>query len=239
MRKSLPTAAFELFRFSAAQFLVVLLLLFFVSPMVENLKHGDLVETILLSAVLLSAVPAVGGTRWTLFAAAIMAVPALVGKWLHYYYPEMISAAPFQAGAVIFSLFIVFQHLRFILLAPAVDSQVLCAGISTYLMIGLMWAFAYQLVNNLYPGSLVVTEVDGTIHANPTGFDTCFYSFAMLCGTSYNEVTAVTNLSRMLTIFESTVGLFYIAIFISRLVALLVSSNVDKQTDAATRTGAV
>jgi hypothetical protein len=39
--------------------------------------------------------------------------------------------------------------LAFILRASQVNSEILCAGIATYLLLGLLWAFAYLLVDRL------------------------------------------------------------------------------------------
>jgi hypothetical protein len=36
-----------------------------------------------------------------------------------------------------------------------VDFEVLCAGIATYLMLGLLWFFAYLLVDRLAPDSFI------------------------------------------------------------------------------------
>jgi len=42
--------------------------------------------------------------------------------------------------------FVVAQQLRFILRAPVVTVEALCASISAYLMLGLLWTIAYWLV---------------------------------------------------------------------------------------------
>ena len=44
------------------------------------------------------------------------------------------------------------HFLQFILRAPVVNVEVLCASIAAYLMLGLMWTVAYWLVDQLTPG---------------------------------------------------------------------------------------
>ena len=60
-------------------------------------------------------------------------------------------------SGLLFIGFVVVEFLRFILRAPRVDFGVLCAGIATYLMLGLLWSFAYILVDRLVPNSFAFT----------------------------------------------------------------------------------
>ena len=64
------------------------------------------------------------------------------------------TVVAFGSG-LLFIGFVVVEFLRFILRAPRVDFGVLCAGIATYLMLGLLWSFAYILVDRLVPNSLL------------------------------------------------------------------------------------
>ena len=50
-------------RFSVVYFLVALVLMFITVPFILELPHGKLVEALLITVVLLSAVLAVGGSR--------------------------------------------------------------------------------------------------------------------------------------------------------------------------------
>jgi hypothetical protein len=67
-------------RFSAAQFLIALVLLLCLSPLFNELAQGSLIEALLMTLVLVSAVPAVGGRRRTLLLAGLLAVPAVAGS---------------------------------------------------------------------------------------------------------------------------------------------------------------
>jgi hypothetical protein len=206
-------------RYSAVQFLVALVLLISVSPALEDSPRGALLEAILLTLILVSAVPAIGGGRRTTLLAGLLASTAAAGKWLHHLRPDLVPQSFFLGAAVIFAAFIVAHHLRFILQAPEVDTQVLCAGISTFLMIGLLWAFGYLLLDTMSPGSL---HVDADVSADKTlsGFAALYFSFAMLSGMAFGEILPQTNGARMLAQMESLISLFYMAILISRLVAL-------------------
>jgi hypothetical protein len=127
------------FRFSAVELLVAIALLFLATPFVEDLPHGDLLEVALMSVVMVSAVLAIGGQRRTLVVALVLLVPALAAKWGNHVRPDVFPPEIFLAAGMVFFVFVIAHLLRFILRAPRVDANVLCAGISGYLMLGLLW----------------------------------------------------------------------------------------------------
>jgi hypothetical protein len=214
-----PDAPSSPSRYSAVQFLVALVLLIAVSPALEDTARGSVLEGILLTLVLVSAVPAIGGGRRTMVLAGLLALPAILGKWLHHLLPHIVPESLFLIAGVAFAAFIVAHHLWFILRAPEVDTQVLCAGVSTFLMLGLLWAFSFLLLDNVFPGSLHV-DADVGPDNELTSFAALYFSLGMLSGLTFGEILPTTNAARMLALLESMVSLFYMAILISRLVAL-------------------
>ena len=76
--KSAAPRRIGLHRFSVAEFLIALVLLFVVSPFVELIPGGNLIEAVLITLVLVMGVLAVGRRRRTLVVAAILALPAFI-----------------------------------------------------------------------------------------------------------------------------------------------------------------
>ena len=64
------------------QLLIAFALLFFFFPFVEEIKGEDIIVSLLLSLVLLSAVFAVASHRRTLIVTLLLAVPAVGGRWI-------------------------------------------------------------------------------------------------------------------------------------------------------------
>src|SRR5439155_11168095 len=143
---------FGLRRFSTVELLIALALLFVFMPFVEEIKDGDLIVSILLSLVLLSAVLAVANRRRPLIVATLLLIPAVGGRWLNHFRPDLLPPAIFLVAGLVLVGFVVVNLLRFVLRAPSVNVEVLCASISAYLMLGLMWTMAYWLVDQLTPG---------------------------------------------------------------------------------------
>lgn len=138
----------------AALFLGALGLAVISSPFTEELEAGELMEAVRLTLVLLVGLLAVGGRRRLLIWGVILVLPAVVGKWLNHWQPDLVPDWSFLAPGILFVTFVMLQLLRFVVRAPRVNSEVLCAGISGYLLLGLLWALAYTLVSQFNPGSV-------------------------------------------------------------------------------------
>jgi hypothetical protein len=142
----------RLYRFSMAQLLVALAVLLICAPFVEELGGGHLILSVLFSFVLLAAVIAVADRKRTLAIALVLAVPAITGRWINNFRPDLVHPAAFLVLALLLLAFVIGHLLHFILHAPIVTMEVLCASIAAYLMLGLMWTVAYWLVDQLTPG---------------------------------------------------------------------------------------
>lgn len=206
-------------RLSMAHFLGALVLMLIMTPFVDELPAGDLIESALLSLVLGSAVLAVGARRSTLVIAVLLAIPAIASTWGSRFIGEAVSPEIAIVSALVFASFVAFHLLRFILLAPQVDGEVICAGIATYLMLGLLWAFAYELVDRASPQAFTFAS---PAEAAPSlrGFTAIYFSMGTLSTGAFGDITPTSGLARMLATLEQATGVFYMALLVARLVSL-------------------
>ena len=204
---------------STIHLLIALGLLFFSAPFVEEIKGGDFIVSILFSLVLLSAVLAISCRRRILIIALILAIPALGGRWLNHLHPHLVSPVFFLLPAIALVAIVIANLLQFILRAPSVDTEVLCASISTYLMLGLIWTMAYWLVDQMNPEAFAFSN---SIDSKTTlaGFNAFYFSFITLNTVGYGDIIPVSKIARMLASMEATTGLLYVAVLIGRLVGI-------------------
>src|SRR6266403_2794192 len=212
-------------RFSTVELLVALALLFFFFPFVEEVKGGDIIVSILLSLVLLCAVLAVADRKRVFFIALVLAVPAIAGRWISHFRPDLVPPPVFLTPGLILIAFVVANLLRFVLRAPSVNVEVLCASISAYLMLGLLWTVAYWLVDQLTPGAFAINTNAGKHSIR--GFNAFYFSFITLSTVGYGDITPVSKVARMLSAMEAMTGLLYVAVLIARLVALYSSPKSE------------
>jgi len=211
-------------RFSAVELLIALGLLFFFFPFVEEVKGGDLIVSLLLSLVLLAGVLAVADRKGVLLIALVLAIPAIAGRWINHFRPDVVHPAVFLTAALVLTAFVVVNLLRFVWRAPSVNIEVLCASISAYLMLGLMWTMAYWLVDQLTPGAFAFNAGPRSMN----GFNGFYFSFVTLSTVGYGDITPVSRIARWLAAMEAMTGLLYVAVLISRLVALYSSPKSDE-----------
>jgi hypothetical protein len=222
-------------RYSAVELLVALVLLFVSAPLLEDLPQGNLVEAVLLTLVMVSAVVAVGGRRKVLIVTLLLLGLALAGKWINHFRPDLIHPVLFLATSVLFFAFVIVQLLAFVVRAPRVDANVLCAGVAGFLMLGLVWMAAYVTVARLNPGAFTLPAAPG---ATPVldGFSAFYFSFITLCTVGYGDIAPVSKAARMLAVMEAITGLFYMAVLISRLVSIYSSAQPAVAADATDKT---
>ncbi len=213
-------------RFSMLQLLIALGLLFFFVPFVEAIKGGPLIVSALLSLVLLAGVLTVASRGRTLTVALLLAIPAVAARWINHFQPHLVPSAIFLVAGIGLVAFVVFHLLRFVLRASSVDGEVLCASISAYLMLGLIWTMAYWLVEQLTPGAFAFNTATGT-KETMEGFNAFYFSFITLSTVGYGDITPVSKVARMLAATEAMTGLLYVAVLIARLVALYSAPKSD------------
>jgi Ion channel len=212
-------------RFTNGQLLIALGLLFFFFPFVEEVKGGDIIVSILLSLVLVCAVLAVADRKGVLVIAIALAIPAIAGRWISHFRPDLVPPQVFLTAGLVLIAFVVASLLRFVLRAPSVNMEVLCASLSAYLMLGLLWTIAYWLVDQLTPGAFAFNTHEGS--QSIRGFNAFYFSFVTLSTVGYGDITPVSKVARMLAAMEAMTGLLYVAVLIARLVALYSSPKSE------------
>jgi hypothetical protein len=218
----------RLHRFSTVQLLIALGLFFIWAPFVEEIEGGELIVSGLFSLVLLAGVVAVADRKGVMVIAIVLAIPAIAGRWINHFRPDLIPPAVFLVAGLILIAFVVGNLLLFVFRAPSVNTEVLCASISAYLMLGLMWTMAYWLVDQLTPGgAFAFNTITGK--QSMKGFNAFYFSFITLSTVGYGDITPVSRIARWLAAMEAMTGLLYVAVLISRLVSLY---SIPKSNDS-------
>jgi hypothetical protein len=213
-------------RFSTVQLLIALAVLLIAAPFVEELEGGHFILSVLFSLVLVAAVFAVAHRKRSLAIALVLATPAIITRWINQVRPDLVHPAAFLVCALLLLAFVIGHLLHFILRAPVVTVEVLCASIAAYLMLGLMWTVAYWLVDQLTPGGAFSFNTNrGAQSMN--GFTGFYFSFITLSTVGYGDITPVSRAARWLAAMEAMTGLLYVAVLIARLVSLYSSSRPE------------
>ncbi|MBX9625118.1 MAG: potassium channel family protein [Gemmataceae bacterium] len=208
-------------RHGGVVFLAVLVLTLVTAPFANDADDSRAAEPVLVTVVLVAGVGAVGGHRWTVLAAALLAIPVVTGRWLHHARPTAVAETAYLAAGVVFAAFVAGHQMVVVFRTRRVDANVLCAGITGYLLVGLLWAVLYRLIAAATPGAFAV----GPDRRELEGLEAGYFSFMTLSTVGYGDIVPVSRPARMLAVLEATTGLFYVTVLIARLVALYSSET--------------
>jgi hypothetical protein len=192
-------------------FLGLLVLVLFVLPLlVEPAASGrsrliDVGFTALLLAGV-AALSARAGVRAALFAVVI---GATVVRWGPFS-PQATAAAGLVSVSAM-TLVVLAQAFR----AGPVNVHRIQGAVAAYLLLGLAWALAYELVSLLATGAF-----SGSGQAGGERHRFVYFSFVTLTTVGYGDLTPVHPVARSLAVCEALVGQLYPAILLARLVSL-------------------
>lgn len=203
-------------RLRSPYLLASLVLFILTTPLFEGTPIGHLVIDGFLSLVILAAVYTASDSRWIRIVALALAITALLLLWANIADPSNPGRLAGLTLYVVLSFTAIGIVLRAIVLAPAVTAEVICSGVSLYLLIGVNWALTYLIIDVIDPG----TFESITLSFGKGVSEWLYFSFATLTTLGYGDITPDSSFGRIWSILEAVVGSLYIAILIARLVSL-------------------
>ncbi len=196
--------------------LVSLIVLILASPFFEGTRIGHFALDGLLFFVLLSAVNAVSDSRQIRITAFALAILAMLLMWANAADPSSPGRLTGLSLYVALSAATICLVLRRIVLAPIVDFEILCAGASLYLLIGVTWTLTYIFLDTIDPSSF--EALTPALEKGWTEF--VYFSFATLTTLGYGDISPDTPFVRIWAVMEAVTGVLYIAVMVARLVSL-------------------
>jgi hypothetical protein len=154
---------------------------------------------------------------------------SLVSGWL-----GQLVAAPevritFHVSTILFLTLTAGGVLANVLRAGRVTPHRIQGAVAAYLLLALIFAFAYSLTEILAPGSF---HLPAPIVAAPAGAERMgelvYFSFVTLTTLGYGDVTPASPSARTLATLEALVGQLYLAILIARLVSLQIAHSEER-----------
>src|SRR5262245_194102 len=206
--------------------LVALLLLILAYPFVFGESFGPVVFQLTSSAVLIAALWAVSRRRPVLLAGLLLAAPTFIAGWMQNFNERRWLTAVYFVLCVLFLGFTAIVVLRQTLEGPAVTADTIAGAICFYLLVGVIWALIYSLIELTHPESFL----DGGRQVDSAGHHRLFsemlyLSFVTLSTLGYGDILPVTRQARMLAALEGIIGPLYLAVLIAQLVGRATSRH--------------
>ncbi|GAX61929.1 kef-type K+ transport systems, predicted NAD-binding component [Candidatus Scalindua japonica] len=157
--------------------------------------------------------------------AASLALPMLVSIWLNRFVDIPFLIFVGDCFVIAFLVFLIVVILSFIFNEREVTINVIYASIVVYLLIAIMWAFVYSVVESIHPGSFATGQAQ--IEAGRRLY--IYYSFVTITTLGYGDITPTTDLANTFSFLEAVTGQLYIAILIARLVGIHIAQSMSRE----------
>ena len=200
-------------------FLVFLVVLVFVVMPAGNLVGaGGSLISVFFSLLLISGVGAVSERRVPTLLVTGLVIVTLALRWMtHIVSNPVIAAASALSALACLGLLAGVVMIQVFRNGPITWHRIQGA-IAVYLLLGVMWAFGYELV--LIPFPEAFHPVDLGLNQTTRISNLVYFSFVSLTTVGYGGITPVNPMARSLATLEALVGQLFPVILIGRLVAM-------------------
>jgi voltage-gated potassium channel len=212
--------------------LVTLLGMCLAQPVAQGIAVGLILFDVFLTLALLGVFVVLFKRRHERQWAVAFAVPAILVQWASFGLPVQVQRAAGIAHHGLILLFLVLAVaiiLRGVFEEKTIESDQFIATICGYLLAGLAWGNAYQLVDLFVPDAFSIkAEIGGQIVNDHTrSFLFNYFSLCTLTGTGYGDITPIWPGVASLTWMEAMFGQFYIAIVVAQLIGLKLARTAE------------
>ncbi|MGD8468648.1 MAG: potassium channel family protein [Desulfobacterales bacterium] len=201
-------------RFIYIIFAIMLVLL--VNPFIRPLGLiGHLLSTLFLSMIPLASAYALTENRKKAIIVLIIAAPFVILDGLNVFFTHRsLMVVAFSFGTILYFYIVILLVINLLSIRVITADLIFCA-ISIYLLIGIMWAGIYSVLEGISPGSFSEAS------------DLLYFSFVTLTTVGFGDVAPLSVLCKRLAVFEAAMGSIYMAVIIAMIVGRYMSMQVE------------
>jgi hypothetical protein len=207
-------------------FLLVLLVSnIFIIPIAQFATWGRLAGRAILSLIIISGLIATVRDRRVILLALALTIASLFVGWEDIDRPNLYLHLFNNLYSWMFIAFLIVLILRQVFRAGPITSRRVQGSIAVYLLLGLLWAVSYEIVELLNPASFRIASQ----HGNPTLPQLGYFSFTTLATLGLGDILPVSPLARSLVVLEALMGQLYPVLLIARLVTLEIQYQRNRE----------
>ncbi len=210
----------------SALLLCLVTLLFVAPPLIVSGVLGPIILDVFFALVLVSGVAALSHRRASKILATVVATLAVATR-----VTALVNASPAVALAsmwltMLSLLLVTVLTLAQVFRAGPITRHRIGGSIAAYLLLGLTWSVAYQVVLMHIPDAFHFPAIENRFLAIG------YFSFVTLTTVGYGDITPVAPIARSLAAGEALVGQLYPAILIARLVSMEISGRQSRRAES-------
>lgn len=211
-------------------YLTFALILLLLGTALAQQFFGDSVQRLMQSTTVITLLVAVWGVeskrfflrKTLIFPLAILSI-SMASNWL--------SSAGFDQFYLLlllsFFIFTAFKTAKQVLFTGEIDGNKILGAICLYLLLGLIWAVTYTLLQLEFPNSFQV--MSGQKEWFTLFPDFIYFSFVTITTLGFGDISPTLPVARFLVYLEAIIGQFYLAILVASLVGSRMSTLPKQQ----------
>lgn len=224
-------------RYRSQFLLVTLFVLILALPILPALGDWSRYATaFFFQLMLLAAVIAASQRRITgLIALGLFVVTLLLGVtglWVHTYGLQL-------ADYIVMSLFlslVIVMILKSVFTQGYVNFGTICAALSVYLLLAVLWAVMYGMVDLIDPGAFAFnTGIGGETQSMQFGqgrsVTPLYFSLVTITTLGYGDITPLSPAASMLAVVEAVIGQFYLTVLVAWLVGTYIGLSMKPKAN--------
>lgn len=136
------------------------------------------------------------------------------------------------SAAAVFLTFTLAMAWKQVMFVGHVNRNTIVGAICIYVLIGLIWAYIYLALEELFPGSLGGLEGDDwqrNVEA------VTYYSMVTLTTLGYGDITPQQPLAQFFAYAEAIAGIFYTTVLVASLIGMQLAAHTRKLVDSQTQ----
>jgi len=206
-------------------YLLVALLVFLVAvPLADDFVIGSppFVKALLFSTILVIGVGSLKGAGRSFGAGMVFVVAGVLFSIL----AARLESAFLQFGSLLaligFLLVAITHTMKQVAVGTDMSRNRLIGAICVYLLLGVIWALAYSVLELAVPGSFAGFEAWSN-----RGWDSewLYFSFVTMTTLGYGDLLPISATARVLAYLQAVFGQFYIAILVAGLVSAYIATR--------------
>ena len=210
------------------KFLIMLLALFgviLIHPLIIDFIRLRFLILIFMSFIFLAGIYAVSIKKHEFIIALILALPAFTTMWADHFFDIGEIRHAKNIFGMLFMLYMIIKFLKHFFRQTEISREVIFGVLVVYLLLGIMWAHAYSLLEGLHPNSfnlpLTLAELDS--------FSYVYFSYVTMTTLGYGDISPATDPARSLAMIQAITGQIYLAVLVARLVGINIAQQMVKK----------
>jgi voltage-gated potassium channel len=199
--------------------LVLILLMILSTPFLHDFLRTRILKDIFWTAIIIWIICTIKLKKVQTLIATILVLPLIISTWASYAVGYTLVSMATQIFGALFLGYAVINILHIISKTKEIRRETIFAAIVAYLLLALMWAFVYSILEMAIPGSFALPD---------KGFRGYFlqfqyFSFITITTLGYGDIIPLTDKASTLAICEAVVGQIYMVVLVAWLVGMHVS----------------